>query len=252
MSESAAWDYGRSLPPFRWSELPDFNGGAFPSPIRLRSDLATSNPKLGTITTRYLDDDAVEAAMKGFFFENLHFEIEIDPLKDAGHVEVGADKYHLVKLHFHIPAEHTLDGKLSRMEVHLVHADPKSVGVVVGIMVEELTPVLQAQGKTASPLVEFFHKQLPKVTLPHTGVKSMTKAPKPHSLNDGFPGRKSYFWYKGGLTTPPCSEPVFFHILDTPIYTTTEIIEKFAGYVPGGNNRPLQPDNGRPVEYCPG
>jgi hypothetical protein len=60
-----------------------------------------------------------------------------------------------------IPAEHTLDGNLSRMEVHLVHADPKNVGVVIGVMVEELTPALAAAGKTASPLLEFFYKQLP-------------------------------------------------------------------------------------------
>ena len=180
MSESMAWDYGRSLPPYRWSELPDFNGGAFPSPIRLKRGQATSNPKLGAIKTCYLDDDAVEAAMKGFFFENLHFEIEIDPKKDAGHVEIGIEKYKLAKLHFHIPAEHTLDGNLSRMEVHLVHADPKSVGVVVGIMVEELTPALQAAGKTASPLLEFFYRQLPKVTLPHVEIESTIKAVKPH------------------------------------------------------------------------
>lgn len=251
MSESA-WDYGRSLPPYRWNELPDFNGGAFPAPIRLKPGSATSNPKRGAIKTCYLDDDAVIAAMTGFFFENLHFEVEIDKAKDAGHVEIGTEKYKLAKLHFHMPAEHTLDGKLSRMEVHLVHTDPKSVGVVVGIMVEELTPALEAAGNTASPLLEFFYKQLPKVTLPHTEIKGMTKAPKAHSLKDGFPAKKSYFWYQGGLTTPPCSEPVFFHILDTPIYTTSKIIDKFAGYVPGGNNRPLQPDNGRPVEYFPG
>ena len=90
------------------------------------------------------------------------------------------------------------------------------------------------------------------MTLPDAVTKSLAKAPKTHCLNDGFPAKQSYFWYQGGLTTPPCSEPVFFCVLDTPIYADPKIIEKFAGYVPGGNNRPLQSDNGRPIAYFPG
>jgi len=255
MAELNLWDYGRNLPPSRWGELPGFKGGAFPSPIQL-SRTSAKFTSLGPITPNYLNDRAVTASMKGFFFESMHFEIEIDEplLGQAGGIIVGETFFPLQKLHFHTPAEHEIDGKpLSQMEVHLVHKplDPSIVAIAVAIMVEELTPELQAIGETASPLIQFFRDKLPQITLPDAELRPAEFADK-NSLNAGFPRTMSYFHYQGGLTTPPCSEPVLFYVLDTPIYATTDNIAKFASYIPGGNNRPTQQQNGRSVEYFPG
>ena len=104
-----------------------------------------------------------------------------------------------------------------------------------------------------NPIITFFLNQLPNLIfkgLPGTteALDSSTSAP-PHSLNDGFPTTRSYFHYVGSLTTPPCTEGYHFYILDQPIEATRKTIDQFAKYVPGGNNRPTQPANGRPVGY---
>jgi len=66
---------------------------------------------------------------------------------------------------------------------------------------------------------------------------------------------KSYYTYKGSLTTPPCTEAVTFLLLDEVQYITFDDIAffrkiwtnnyNFAGY--NGNNRAVQPINGRPI-----
>lgn len=247
---SRGWDYGHDLPPNRWSEAFPDAGGSNQSPVEFYRDAATPDPNLGDVIPAYVDDATLIGALKGFFFENLHFEIEIDPKKDAGGIRLGQDIHKLVKFHFHTPAEHPIDGQQASMEVHIVHASPVqgSKGTVIGLMVQE--------GAHDSPIIAFFLSRLPSmvfVGLPEAEMArdSSTIAP-PHSLNDGFPSVRSYFHYVGSLTTPPCTEGYNFYILDQPITATRQTIEKFAKYVPGGNNRPTQALNGRTVGYYAG
>jgi carbonic anhydrase len=235
------------LPPDRWSDAFPDAAGTQQSPIELYRESATPDPNLGDIVPAYRDDGRLLESLQGFFFENLHFEIEIDPHKDAGGIRLGQEVHKLVKFHFHTPAEHPIDGQQASMEVHIVHASPVqgSKGTVVGLMVRE--------GARDNPIIAFFANQLDRVIfagLPEVpeALDSSTSAP-PHSLRDGFPALRSYFHYVGSLTTPPCTEGIDFYILDQPIEARRETIEKFAKYVPGGNNRPTQPPNGRRVGY---
>lgn len=247
---SRGWDYGHDLPPNRWSEAFPDAGGQKQSPIELYRGTATPDASLGDIVPAYVDDVQLLAALKGFFFENLHFEIEVEHGKDAGGIRLGQQVHKLVKFHFHTPAEHPIDGDQAAMEVHIVHESPiqGSKGTVVGLMVRE--------GASDNPIITFFVNRLPSlifVGLPEApeleiARDSSTSAP-PHSLNTGFPAVRSYYHYVGSLTTPPCTEGFNFYILDQPIEATRATIEKFAKYVPGGNNRPVQQLNGRPVGY---
>ena len=50
--------------------------------------------------------------------------------------------------------------------------------------------------------------------------------------------------YSGSLTTPPCSENVRWIVIAEPIEFSQEHIETFEKFY-SGNNRPLQPHNGR-------
>ena len=136
---SRGWDYGHDLPPDRWSEAFPDAAGSQQAPIELYQDSATPDPNLGEIVPSYVDNVRLLAALKGFFFENLHFEIELDSEQDAGGIRIGQDVHKLVKFHFHTPAEHPIDGRQALMEVHIVHASPveASKGTVVGLMVCE-------------------------------------------------------------------------------------------------------------------
>ena len=61
-----------------------------------------------------------------------------------------------------------------------------------------------------------------------------------------LPQNHSYYAYSGSLTTPPCTEKVKWAILTTPVSLSNEQITRFR-HVINGNNRPVQPFNGRIV-----
>jgi carbonic anhydrase len=52
-------------------------------------------------------------------------------------ITVGGEQYQLLQLHFHTPSEHTINGKASPMELHLVHKSGGGALAVVGIMLDE-------------------------------------------------------------------------------------------------------------------
>jgi carbonic anhydrase len=71
----------------------------------------------------------------------------------AGALVVGGTTYNLLQFHFHIPGEHLLNGHEFDMELHLVHQDPASGGLlVVGRWIEVGSP---------SPLLDPIFSDLP-------------------------------------------------------------------------------------------
>jgi carbonic anhydrase len=66
------------------------------------------------------------------------------------------------------------------------------------------------------------------------------------------PGKKTSYRYMGSLTTPPCSEGVFWNLLADPITMSPAQIAKFQAVFSGeefpeGNARPTQALQGRQV-----
>jgi len=61
-----------------------------------------------------------------------------------------------------------------------------------------------------------------------------------------LPRDPTYFDYSGSLTTPPCTEGVHWMIMAAPIDLAAGQIAKFT-HLYTGNNRPVQPLNGRVV-----
>ena len=55
-----------------------------------------------------------------------------------------------------------------------------------------------------------------------------------------------YFHYTGSFTTPPCTEDVLWMVLKSPVELSPEQIKTFRAIIKG-NNRPVQPLNGRTV-----
>ena len=62
-----------------------------------------------------------------------------------------------------------------------------------------------------------------------------------------LPGNKDYYRFNGSLTTPPCSEGVWWLVMKESLTASKEQIEKFAHVMRGPNNRPIQPINARMV-----
>jgi carbonic anhydrase len=61
-----------------------------------------------------------------------------------------------------------------------------------------------------------------------------------------LPANRTSYRYDGSLTTPPCSEGVKWIVMATPIQLDAAQVGTFRQII-SGNNRPVQPLNGRPV-----
>lgn len=101
----------------------------------------------------------------------------------------------LIGWHMHVPSEHLINGKRSRAEIHLVHADEHDEEVaVVGIRV--------AVGDHESP----FFKQLGPLIHYNDTAQLQGLQVNMRLAIDEVGGVEEFWTYQGSLTTPPCSE----------------------------------------------
>ena len=63
----------------------------------------------------------------------------------------------------------------------------------------------------------------------------------------GNPNEKGYYRFDGSLTTPPCSEGVWWLVMKEPVKVSKQQIELFSQVMHHPNNRPVQPVNDRLV-----
>jgi carbonic anhydrase len=219
------WSYGGAANPTEWSQIsPKFELcelGRDQSPINI-NDAVKGNPV------------------------NIEFNYKQTPLSvvNNGHtvqvnynpgstVKINGDEYELLQFHFHTPSEHTISGKASALELHLVHRNEKGQLAVVGVMM--------AKG-AANPLIEQIWTHIPAV-----GKNNIVQDSTINAANL-LPKNKAYFSYNGSLTTPPCSESVKWNVLAEPIQVSEEQIDAFQSLYQV-NARPLQPINGRRIEF---
>jgi carbonic anhydrase len=147
-------------------------------------------------------------------------------------IELDGHVFELKQFHFHAPSENHINGKSFPMEAHLVHSDKDGHLAVVAVMLEE---------GPANKALEAAWAKMPE----QEGDK--------HALPDAvlaealLPPDRDYFRFNGSLTTPPCSEGVWWLVMKAPISASKEEIEHFAHVMHHPNNRPLQPVNARPV-----
>lgn len=59
----------------------------------------------------------------------------------------------------------------------------------------------------------------------------------------------SYFRYIGSLTVPPCTENVIWSVLGKVRQISKEQLDLLKAPLPGNDNRPVQPLNGRKVQF---
>lgn len=59
-----------------------------------------------------------------------------------------------------------------------------------------------------------------------------------------IPANTEFYKYSGSLTTPPCSEGVYWMVFKQPIEASMEQIERIKEVI-GKNNRPVQNINSR-------
>lgn len=145
---------------------------------------------------------------------------------------VDGRTFELKQFHFHSPSENRVGGKSFPLEGHLVHADKDGNLAVVAVMFQE---------GAANPLLAKLWEKMP--------AKAGEKAALPDGLSvtQMLPANRDYYRFNGSLTTPPCSEGVWWLVLKNSATVSKAQVEKFSKTVGFANNRPIQPVNARPV-----
>jgi len=104
------------------------------------------------------------------------------------------------------------------------------------------------------------------VVAPAGGVRRLTsrQLPRSFSVYDLLPSSYSIYSYDGSLTTPPCSEVVYWNVVDQPVqlsvreylrltnlildHVSPDTCESASNAAPSGfTGRPVQPINGRTI-----
>jgi carbonic anhydrase len=174
--------------------------------------------------------------------ENLGHTIQVD-FKKGSTCTVNGKDFASRQFHFHTPSEHLLDGMTFPMEMHIVNVlndsanDNKPSYVVVAVLFK-----IGAENKFISEfLSKIPNEEGEKNALPTGEVKL-------DDLFAQFPKNeiKSYYTYKGSLTTPPYTESVQWVILKHVVEASEDqiiAIEKMEG----NNARHVQAVNDRKV-----
>jgi len=165
---------------------------------------------------------------------NNGLTVQVQCASNSGMIYNG-HRYTLGQFHFHHPSEHTIDGQLAAMELHLVHKDLSTAALAV-------VAVMIYPGADDNPNYAPIFDRLPcEICQARDGCQLR------FNPGDLLPDDLSHFYtYYGSLTTPPCSENVRWFVLGTPVSLSQAQIDAFAN-VYAHNARPIQPRNHRPL-----
>jgi carbonic anhydrase len=221
------WDYEGKRGALVWGKLdPGFkvcSQGHEQSPIDVRG--ARLNKTLQPIEFHYIAGPVTEE-------HNGH---TIVVHVDAGsYIVAGGVRYELVQFDFHHPGEEPVKGKLTDMDIQLLH---RSADGKLAIVVVRLTEDMGNPNAVLATLWE----HLPKSAGQTQKVADLVS---PGGL---LPADRGYWTYTGSLTTPPCTEGVRWFIFEQELSLSRDQLRAF-GALFKINSRPLQDAHGRRIE----
>jgi carbonic anhydrase len=222
--EGAHWGYTGDCGPDHWGDLcPEYRAcalGAAQSPI----DICAAQPSAAA-------GPLLAYGIVPLRISNNGHAIQVD-CAPGNTMQFGDCTYELVQFHFHRPSEHLVAGRSYALELHLVHRAADGALAVIGVMLDPGAP-----SSAYDPVWEHLPAQPgDSLLLPEVQV----------DLAALLPTDCACYAYLGSLTTPPGSEGVQWFIYTQPMTLTPAQIAAFERlYL--GNNRPVQPLNGRAV-----
>ena len=225
---TAPWDYEGKRGTFNWGKLdPAYKAcsqGHQQSPIDIRG--AKLNKSLQPIEFHYMAGPVT--------LENIGNTVRVYP-QPGSYIVAGGVRYDLVQFHFHHPGEEAVNGKLTDMDIHLVHksADGRQAVIAIRLSEDIATP--------PNAVLSALWPHLPKT--PGASEK-ITESVNPGGL---LPEDRGYWTYMGSLTAPPCTEGVHWFIFEQEITMSRDQLRAF-GLLYKINSRPLQDAHGRRIE----
>ncbi|MCP4267605.1 MAG: carbonic anhydrase family protein [Candidatus Brocadiaceae bacterium] len=216
--------------------LPGLKHGLLQSPINI---LSHESPKGGHNVTFNFKDRINK-------IQNLGHTIQLD-FEPGSTVNVNDKTYEFKQIHFHTPAEHLIDGITYPMEMHVVNT-------LAGQTEDDTTEYLVfsflfRMGKENKFIEEFIHiipgdkEKREDVSTGTVNLKHLLTYNPAYNPDEVL---KSYFFYKGSLTTPPYTESVKWFVMKTIIDASPEQIQQI-NKIEGDNARRIQALYGRSV-----
>jgi len=206
------------------------------SPINIITAAVVADPTFKPLTFNY-------SSNTNLIVKNINspdVEGTIRGIPDAGStVSYDGLTYNLLQFHFHIDAEHEINGYRAPMEVHFVNQLVGASGVngllVAGRFIE-VSPL-------DNPLLASFFSGISSIPNPNDTF-SLTNFDVAAIAPIGQPEYR----YTGSLTTAPYAEPVNWNVFyGTPLYLSQAQIDMFSAAFPSDNTREIQTLNGRTV-----
>ena len=219
-----------------WSYADDNNGpahwGQLDSKFSLCSNGKTQSPvNLTNMIEGQLPGIEFKYQIGGELILNNGHTIQVN-YKSGSTITLSNNTFELKQFHFHAPSENTILGKSFPLEAHFVHADKDGNLAVVAVMVEEGAKNIE---------LEKAWNRMPEKADERQALFINVDADKL------LPANRDYYRFDGSLTTPPCSEGVWWLVMKNPVTASKEQLEKFSHTLHHPNNRPVQPINARMI-----
>lgn len=224
--EKAHWSYAGETSPEHWAEIEENSdcGGMNQSPVNIIEIDAVPNDN-DKLKVFYSPETLLHGVTNNG--HSIQFDFET-----GDSIQYNDKIFYLRQIHFHVPAEHYINGVKYPIEIHLVHMSKENELTVCGI--------LGMEGEE-SQLFEFFKSFLP---IENGEVKELRQV---IDLTNLDLENKEYYSYNGSLTTPPCTENVNWIVFKQPLILSQEEVIALKSNMPINNYRNEQALNGRVV-----
>ena len=158
---------------------------------------------------------------------------EQSPINITGAEDVDLPELNLNNQESGGQVENELDGKTYTLVGHFVYKTYNGKIAVVS--------VLYNYGDKNQALQLSWDK-MPQATNTETDLSQAI------SLDDFYPENKVYCNFEGSLTTPPCTEGVYWIVFKSQETVSKEQVEEFTQALGFENNRPIQDANGKKIK----
>jgi carbonic anhydrase len=250
------------IPPTQQSPVNISLSSTVPSPNPVQIDFNYGVPTLSLGNTYGKEDETGRFLAREWGTLKATF-----PSGSASQILFNGVPYDLVQFHFHVPAEHAVNGHRADMEVHFVHLIHNSEGAEAAC-VSGPRPLLvigafiSAGGSPNTELERLFPLGLPqnsfggKVDVPNVNLRALVPSGNPN-------------WeYEGGLTAPaddcdnfaPLStqavtgdfpEAVRWFIYSKVLQLPQSLIDRFKALFPDGDSRDVKALGNRQIYSLP-
>jgi carbonic anhydrase len=223
----AAWEYSGKTGPLNWGKLdPAYKAcsqGKEQSPIDIRG--ARLNKGLQPIEFHYISGTVT--------VENTGKTIVVHT-NPGSFVVADRQRYELQEFVFHHPSEEAVKGKLTDMDVQLVHKNAEGKFAIIAVR-------FALDQSDSNAVIAALWQHLP--------TKAGATEKTTDMINPGgfIPADRGYWTFTGSLTEPPCTEGTRWFVYEQSVSVSSSQLRAFTSLFPV-NSRPLQDAHGRKIE----